>query len=164
MKLYKLPCWDSLKATLFGKFYEAIVANYFKYELEYEVYDQNISIPIINEWLNELDEQEFKDKVYDEPIKEEILIKILKKINSEIKKLKKGNRRRFNPDIIVEKNNKYYVVEMQVWPVWLKRRYHEGKLTWKVIIEEVTAVIPRVIATKVKIMGKEYPVSGFYYV
>jgi hypothetical protein len=53
---------------------------------------------------------------------------------------------------------------MQVWPVWTRSKYGSSDFSWKVIRNEGVAPIPRVLATKVKVGGREVLVSGFYYV
>jgi len=178
VELYKEPRWDSLRATLFGKFYESIVANYFKYVRKFKVYDQGIAVYV--DWLDDIERlrkrieeirREDIKKLYG--IEEKDLEKIQERFERDINDLKKENEklkkkgkegRRFNPDLVVEKEGKFYVVEMQVWPVWLKQRHRSAKLTWDIVRDEGVAIIPRILASKVKVQGKVHDVTGFYYV
>jgi hypothetical protein len=64
--------------------------------------------------------------------------------------------------LVLEEKAKYYIVEMQIWSIW--SRYSSGDLLWNTIINEGVTLIPRVLAAKVKVGGKEVPVSGFCYV
>jgi hypothetical protein len=61
LRLYKEPQWDSLKATLFGKFYESIVTSYFKETLGFTVYDR--SIAILMDYLESLSKEELMGRV-----------------------------------------------------------------------------------------------------
>ncbi len=166
LRLYKEPQWRSLKATLFGKFYESIVAGYFRETLGFNVYDRNIAIPV--NYLEDLDEKELmrrvEDLVKEGKIDRETAEAIVNRLVKALNEAKTRGRKRYNPDLVLEKNGKYYVVEMQVWPVWTGSRYGSSGFSWKVIENEGVALIPRVLATKVKVGGMEVPVSGFYYV
>jgi hypothetical protein len=55
-RLCREPQWSSLKATLFGRFYESIVAGYFREILGFTVYDCNIAIPV--DYLEDLGKEE----------------------------------------------------------------------------------------------------------
>jgi hypothetical protein len=63
--------------------------------------------------------------------------------------------------LVLEEKGKYYIAEMQIWPVWTRRRCSSSDLLRNTIINEGVALIPRVLATKVKVGGREVPVSGF---
>lgn len=164
--MIKEPRWGSLRATLFGKFYEAIVAHYFAEELNFEVFDRDIVIDIgflkginyNNQNLVRKLENAVEQGIINNGLKDRLLDKFKVALNG------LNRRRRFNPDLVVKKGDKYYVVEMQVWPAWLKHRYGVPKFSWKVILNEGVAIIPRVLADKVKVHGKTYDLSGFYYV
>ena len=163
LRLYKEPQWDSLRATLFGKFYESIVASYFKETLGFTVYDRSIAILV--DYLESLSKEELTGRVenlitegrVDRGIAEAVVVRLINALNA-------AKRKRFNPDLVLEEKGKYYIVEMQIWPVWTRRRYGSSDLSWNTIINEGVALIPRVLATKVKVGGREVPVSGFYYV
>ena len=80
-------------------------------------------------------------------------------------------RKRFNLDLVIRDNDKYYIVEMHSWPVWLKQRYKQYELTWKIITGECIGVIARLLAPEVRVSGGdcgnrvgEYQVAGSYYV
>ena len=163
--LEKMIRWESLRATLLGKFYEPIVAGYFKSK-GYKVYCESIAVHVRS--LESVEEAEkgfqelYEDKELSAKLGNQKLEEIKEKIKNRIEEDKKKTR--YNPDLVVEKNGKYYIVEMQVWPVWLKQRFGKLEFTWDVVLNENTALIPRVFATKVKVNGKEHDVAGFYYV
>ncbi|MEM3465258.1 MAG: hypothetical protein QW566_02185 [Candidatus Jordarchaeales archaeon] len=153
--------WDSLKAALFGKFYEAFLVNYFKEVLGFETHCQEISI--LSKWIEiRGKKRRIKALCHNKNIDEKIMEGLLKRYQKGHKELE--NRKRYNPDLAVQKNGKYYVVEAEIWPVWLERQQYTRKLTWKVVSRENLGIMPEVFAQKVKIGSKEYPVSGFYYV
>lgn len=156
--------WDSLKAALFGKFYEAFLVNYFKEVLGFEIYCKEISI--LSKWIeikgDELEKWRIQDLCYNKNIDEETMDGLLARLQKGCEELK--NRKRYNPDLVVQKNGKHYVVEAEIWPVWLERQQYTRKLTWKVVSRENLGIMPEVFAQKVKIKSKEYPVAGFYYV
>ncbi len=97
-------------------------------------------------------------------ISKDLAENVLELFTNTLKDIKKSGKKRFNPDLVVERNGKYYIVEMQVWPVWLKQRYHSTDLSWNVLLNEGVVIIPRVLASKVKVGGRVYPVAGFYYI
>ena len=155
-----MPQLDAVRAVLFGRVYEAIIANYFKYVEGYNVYDREITVYV--NWLEHINNnttKKLRDAGYGE-----ILNQIFVKFKEKLEEIRSQGKQRFNIDLVVEKKGNYYIVEMQAWPVWLKQRYHSSKLTWKVILSEDTALIPRVLAKKVKVKGRPLDVYGFYYV
>lgn len=160
-KIYKEPCWSALRATLFGKFYESIVAGYFKYVCGFEVCDRGISISVDDlENPNDIERriQQLKGQNVDHAMK------LVRKYEEEWNKLRK---KRFNPDLVLKKDDKYYIVEMQVWPVWLERKYNVPEFSWEIILNEGVAIIPRAFASRVKVCGASHAfqnVAGFYYV
>jgi hypothetical protein len=101
-----------------------------------------------------------KEGKVDRETAEVVVDRLIKALNE----AKARGKKRYNPDLVLEKSGKYYVVEMQVWPVWTRSKYGSSDFSWKVIRNEGVAPIPRVLATKVKVGGREVPVSGFYYV
>jgi len=163
--LERMIQWESLLATLFGKFYEPIVAGYFKMR-GYEVYCRNISVDVRS--LESVEEvRERLKRLYENGgfLVGLDLERIRERIEDSIRRYREDKRRkRFNPDLVVERGGRYYIVEMQIWPVWLKQRFGSFKFTWRVILEENTALLPRVFATRVKVNGRERGVAGFYYV
>lgn len=106
----------------------------------------------------------FNDTIFNNDKLRIILNRVRKEI-TELEKIKlEKPRRRYNPDLIVERDNKYYIVEAQIWPVWLKRRYGYNRLTWDAILNEGVKIIPGLMARKVKVKGREVDSSGFYYI
>ena len=130
----------------------------------FEVHDRGIAIDL--EDLEDLSEGEMRRRVrpliQQGIVREEIAEKVINRFTESLKKVER--KRVFNPDLVLKANGRYYVVEMQAWPVWLKREYGHAHLSWDVILNEGVAVIPRVLASKVKVNGVKRPVEGFYYI
>jgi len=138
--LEKMIQWESLQATLFGKFYEPIVAGYFKTR-GYEVYYRNISVDVRSLESVEEVRGRLKRLYGDGGLSVGLdLERIREKIEDSIRKYREDKRRKhFNPDLVVERSGRYYIIEMQIWPVWLKQRFSSFKFAWRVILEENTA-------------------------
>jgi len=168
----KRPSWPAVRATLLGKLGEAIVSGYFTEEKKYElvggvVHWRSIWRNIFNE---KKDPEELTENDIDRIIQEEVEKKlknmccnvnedirrmVLDRMRRAIKKLKSNKNKRFNPDLVLRKNGRITVVEIQLWPVWLQRQHRSSKLTWKVIEKEGVALFPRVLAKSVCIRDGE---------
>ena len=66
---------------------------------------------------------------------------------------------------MLRKAKRIIVVEIQLWPEWLKQQHGNSELTWDVIRKEGVALFPRVLAESVRIGGKKPErISEFIYV
>lgn len=169
----KRPRWNAVRATLLGKISEAIVSGYFA-QMNYELISPasvywcdtfgkkpaDLTKDNINTIIRGVEAELIRCHDVDERKRK----MILDKMEKAIKKLRNDRRQRFNPDLVLRKARRITVVEIQLWPEWLKRQHGSSKLTWNVIKREGIALFPRVLAKFVRIRGKPERISKFLYV
>jgi len=170
----KRPRWSAVRATLLGKIYEAIVSGYFTQVMNYElirpapVYwcdtfgkePADLTEDDINTIIKGMEAKLIKCHGIDESKRKMVLDRMEKAIRG----LKNNRRRRFNPDLVLRKAGRMTVIEIQLWPEWLKRQHRSSELTWNVIKKEGIALFPRVLAKFVRVRGKPERISRFLYI
>jgi hypothetical protein len=129
---------DPVKSTLFGKFYEKIVAAWLTRRMGFEPYDR-------------------KPRIYWEDVKfvdgdcESAL-----KLNGALKKHKDG-KKFCTPDGIFQKNEKFYIWEAKNWPLW-----NEGKKPLDQL-RDLLFSMPFILATKAVYRGQDRNIHGILF-
>lgn len=129
---------DSIKATLFGKFYEKIISGWLKEATQFTPLDGKPTIYWRDVEVGRAD---------NEPARK------LKSALEEYKSKKQFCR----PDGFLQKDNKYYVWEAKNWPMWTEGKEALDQLT------DLLYSMPQILSTKAVFKTKEYPVDGFLF-
>jgi len=131
---------DSIRSTLFGKFYEGIIAQWLE---EKEGYKHLRGKPCVY-WENtEFLVDMSNDKIVDS------LNKLLKQ--------KKNNNQRTNSDGLFEKDGGYYLWEAKNWPKW------DGGQTIETQVEDLLKNSPWLLAKSVKHQKKNKKIIGILF-
>ncbi len=129
---------DSVKSTLFGKFYEDILRKWFAETKGYKILDGKPRVY----WKNV------------PPCSKDNKASVI--INNELKKYKK-NRHWCTPDGIFERSNKFFIWEAKNWPQWT-----EGKDPLNQLRDHLLSM-PMILANKAVYNKKEYELGGVIY-
>ena len=129
---------DSIKATLFGKFYEKIVSGWFKEKEGFTHFDG-------------------KPRIYWKHVE---YVRgnsgPVSRLNEVLRKCK--NEKQFcTPDGFLQKNSKYYIWEAKNWPLW-----SEGKKPLDQL-RDLLFSMPLILATKAIYRTNEYSVDGILF-
>jgi hypothetical protein len=148
----------ALKATLFGKFYEVILEQHFV-----DLGFQSLS-PKRVKWKEDVQQpmsqrrynfNQMKNNMVRNAFPKEALSlvnEIEKSFNQIIRE-----RKEFRPDFLLEKGNKYYIVEAKSWPEWKK------ELDWAGTVLEV-GNMPQILACYARHGTRRLNLSGFILV
>jgi hypothetical protein len=129
---------DSIKSTLFGKFYENILLGWVK---EIEGF-----IPFAG-----------KPRIYWGDVKfTTVDIEGGKKLNGVLKKYK-DEKQFCTPDGLLQKGGKFYVWEAKNWPLWT-----EGKKPLDQL-RDLLYTMPQILSTKAVFRKKEYILNGVLF-
>ena len=174
----KWPSWAAVRATLLGKIEEAIISGYFTQNMNYELISGRAGTPVY--WCDTFKKEPAKLTKNDiNTIIQVIRTKlnracnnidarrcqmVLVRMRKALESLKKRGSKYFNPDLVLRKAGKIAIVEIQLWPVWLKQQHGGSELTWDVIAREGVALFPRILAKSVRIGGRQENISEFLYV
>jgi len=129
---------DSIRSTLFGKFYEGIIAKWLQ---EKEKYTHKKGKPCA--YWNEILELKSSD---------DFSIKLNKSLND-----KKQRNKHTNSDGLFEKNGKLYLWEAKHWAKW-----DEGKAI-QTQVKDLLSGSPWILAKKVKHCGKPIAIDGILF-
>lgn len=130
---------DSIRSTLFGKFYEGIIARWLEEMEGFKLHKGRANV-----YWNETKELKSKDD-------------FSKKLNQALDKKIKDKRKRTNSDGLFEKNGNFYLWEAKNWPKW---RGKEKTLDEQVKNE---AFGPWLLAKQVHIKGEKRKISGMLF-
>lgn len=129
---------DSIRSTLFGKFYEGIIA---KWLVEKEGYLHQNGKPCV--YWKEIDELNLSDN-------------FSKSLNGSLESKKRHNKHS-NSDGLFKKNDKYFLWEAKHWAKW-----NEGKELEKQV-GDLLSNSPWLLAKKVKKSGENIKIDGILF-
>ena len=130
---------DSIKSTLFGKFYEKIISCWLKEEKGFVPFEGKPRVYWKNVQLRQMDTASTL------------------KLKETLDKMKKDRRQFCTPDGFFKKGERYYVWEAKNWPHW-----SEGKEPFDQL-RGVLSSMPLILTKKAVYRTKEYEVSGFLF-
>lgn len=129
---------NSIRSTLFGTFYEGIIAKWF---VEKEGYIHREGRPCV--YWNQIEELKSTDDLSNN-------------LNKSLLD-KKLHGKHSNSDGLFERDEKYYLWEAKNWPKW-----REGK-TFVKQVQDVLGDSPWLLAKKVKFKSEEKAIDGFLF-
>jgi len=130
---------DSIRSTLFGKFYEGIITKWLE---ENERYIHKKGKPCV--YWNDILESKFDD---------DLSVKLNKSL-----KYKKEHNKHTNSDGLFEKDGKFYLWEAKHWPKW-----DEGGKEIPTQVKDLLGDSPWILAKKVKYGGKPIKIDGILF-
>ena len=129
---------DSVKSTLFGKFYEKIISGWLKETTEFTPLDG-------------------KPRIYWEDVEFCTLDnEASRRLDNALKKCK-TERKFCTPDGFVQNDNRYYVWEAKNWPMWTEGKKQSDQ------VADLLYSMPQIMATKAVFQTREYLVDGFLF-
>ena len=131
---------DSIKSTLFGKFYEKIISSWFR-EKGYEVEEGKPRI-----YWNSINLEERKERN-----------DFASKLYATLNKYKKEGKEYCTPDGFMKKDNRYFVWEAKNWALWT-----EGKKPLDLLSDTLSSM-PLILATTAIYRTKKYHIDGFLF-
>ncbi len=129
---------DSVKATLFGKFYEKIVLGWFREKNLYEPF-------------------EGKPRIYWKDVEFVVGDSEPSRIVNEALKEKREDKQYCTPDGFLQKDGRYYIWEAKNWALWSEGKKPLDQLT------ELLFEMPLILATKTTYRNQEYHVTGILF-
>jgi len=129
---------DSVKATLFGKFYEKILLRWLKEKKGFTIFDGKPRVY-------------WKDIEFSQKGNE-----LTWKLTEALSKYK-NNKQFCTPDGFLQRDSNYYIWEAKNWPHW-----SEGKKPL-VQLRDVLSSTPLILSTKAVYRGKPYNLDGILF-
>jgi len=129
---------DSVKATLFGKFYEKIISHWLKEKRGFTIFDGKPRVY-------------WKDIEFNQKGNE-----IANKLTEVLSKYKR-EKQFCTPDGFLKQDNNYYIWEAKNWPLW-----SEGKKPL-VQLTDLLSSLPQILSTKTVYRGKQYDLNGVLF-
>lgn len=130
---------DSIRSTLFGKFYEGVVAKYLEEKKKYSF----LGKAAVN-WADCIKTSKKDD--------------FSQKLNNSLQQKIDNNKTRANPDGLYEKDGEYYLWEAKNWACW-----DEGKPSVFKQVRDLLNESSWLLGTKARVNGKEYQIDNFIF-
>lgn len=130
---------DSIRSTLFGKFYEGVVAKHLEEKKKYSF----LGKAAVN-WADCIKTSKKDD--------------FSQKLNNSLQQKIDNNKTRANPDGLYEKEGEYYLWEAKNWACW-----DEGKSSVFKQVRDLLNESSWLLGTKARVNGKEYQIDNFIF-